>query len=627
MSFHRLRLDVLAALFFLSFSTLVSAQDIVLRTGNVTTIRGNWNVVSDASAAGGRYLSSSDQGWANTAAPAASPSDYFEASFTAPAATQYHVWLRLRATGNSKWNDSVWVQYSDATTTSGTQAYRIGTTNALNVNLERCSNCGVSGWGWQDGVYWLSQTTTIQFAAAGTHVIRVQTREDGVQIDQIVLSPTTYRTTAPGALTNDATIVPVAGISSSQSLNGPYSGAPLTLPGRVEAEHYDNGPHGVAYHDSTPGNAGGTHRQTDGDIQGSSAGGFNLGWIEAGEWANYGVSVGAAGSYTVQLRVASPSGGGELRLGFNGPSSVWQPVSIPATGGWQTWTTVSVPVTLGAGQQLMTLSFERPGFNIDYIDVAPGAPAPSSSGSGGTNVNIVTWNAKVGASDSRARGTIDTLMNLSPRPQVLTLQEVHRSLYNVYLDQLRARTGQSWQGVFQTHCPPGAWNGTSCTSTEDEGVAVFTSLPVVGSGTGYLPYGDQWHSARGFARAAISVNGVVTQVFSIHLQVVASSRYSSMSFLKSYASNYPLPHLVGGDFNADPDQIDTTAGMSPHFVDSWFVVGSGRGLTAFTPSPTMKLDYLFADNGGRARPLSTRVVTETGTFSDHHPVAATYSVR
>jgi len=37
--------------------------------------------------------------------------------------------------------------------------------------------------------------------------VRIQVREDGVQFDQIVLSPTTYLNTAPGPASNDATIV------------------------------------------------------------------------------------------------------------------------------------------------------------------------------------------------------------------------------------------------------------------------------------------------------------------------------------------------------------------------------------------------------------------------------------
>jgi hypothetical protein len=39
-------------------------------------------------------------------------------------------------------------------------------------------------------------------------------------------------------------------------------------------------------------------------------------------------------------------------------------VSVPATGGWQSWTTVSAQVTLGAGVQQMTLYFDTPGVNV-----------------------------------------------------------------------------------------------------------------------------------------------------------------------------------------------------------------------------------------------------------------------
>jgi len=50
--------------------------------------------------------------------------------------------------------------------------------------------------------------TNITFSTAGVKTIRVQTREDGAYIDQIVLSPRTYLTSAPGPLRNDNTILP-----------------------------------------------------------------------------------------------------------------------------------------------------------------------------------------------------------------------------------------------------------------------------------------------------------------------------------------------------------------------------------------------------------------------------------
>jgi hypothetical protein len=47
----------------------------------------------------------------------------------------------------------------------------------------------------------------IRFDAAGPHTIRIQVREDGMGIDQIVLSSARYLDTAPGALKNDMTIL------------------------------------------------------------------------------------------------------------------------------------------------------------------------------------------------------------------------------------------------------------------------------------------------------------------------------------------------------------------------------------------------------------------------------------
>ena len=45
------------------------------------------------------------------------------------------------------------------------------------------------------------------FASGGHHTIRVQVREDGAQIDQIVLSPSRYLLSPPGTVKDDATIV------------------------------------------------------------------------------------------------------------------------------------------------------------------------------------------------------------------------------------------------------------------------------------------------------------------------------------------------------------------------------------------------------------------------------------
>ena len=47
----------------------------------------------------------------------------------------------------------------------------------------------------------------IYFASSGAQTIRVQTREDSLSIDQIVLSHTTYVNSSPGALKSDTRIL------------------------------------------------------------------------------------------------------------------------------------------------------------------------------------------------------------------------------------------------------------------------------------------------------------------------------------------------------------------------------------------------------------------------------------
>jgi hypothetical protein len=182
-------------------------SDIVLYARDVTAIAGNWSRVGSWSGAGGEKMQSADRGWATTERPVAAPTDYFEARFRPEANRPYRVWVRLRAGHDSKYNDSIWVQFSGAVDTSGSPLWRMGTTSALMVNLEACSGCGVSMWGWRNGAWWLPQATIVQFPSTVEQTIRVQTREDGVEVDQIVLSPVRYFNEAPGTLVNDTTIV------------------------------------------------------------------------------------------------------------------------------------------------------------------------------------------------------------------------------------------------------------------------------------------------------------------------------------------------------------------------------------------------------------------------------------
>ena len=68
----------------------------------------------------------------------------------------------------------------------------------------------------------------------------------------------------------------------------PYPGSPFVLPTRIEAEDFDIGGEGVAYHDTDAGNNGGQYRPAeDVDIEACSdaGGGYNVGWTDAGRMA------------------------------------------------------------------------------------------------------------------------------------------------------------------------------------------------------------------------------------------------------------------------------------------------------------------------------------------------------
>src|SRR5207237_7564566 len=122
----------------------------------------------------------------------------------------YHMWVRLRAQNDATSNDSIHVQFNDAvaSSTSTTATMQIGTTSSAEFVLQDGSaGAPPSGWGWTDNG-WGVLGDPIYFAATGTHTMRIQQREDGAIVDQIVLSPDTYFTTPPGAPSNDTTILP-----------------------------------------------------------------------------------------------------------------------------------------------------------------------------------------------------------------------------------------------------------------------------------------------------------------------------------------------------------------------------------------------------------------------------------
>jgi hypothetical protein len=151
----------------------------------------------------------------------------------------------------------------------------------------------------------------------------------------------------------------------------PFHGSPSAIPGKIEAEDFDTGGEGVAYHDNDTGNNGNQYRTLEGvDIENctDAGGGYNTGWTNPGEWLEYTVAVAAAGQYTIEARVASNSSGGNFHIEFDGVDKTGN-IAVPITGGWQNWTTVSATVTLSAGTHIMRFVSGTSGYNVNYFNI------------------------------------------------------------------------------------------------------------------------------------------------------------------------------------------------------------------------------------------------------------------
>jgi len=157
----------------------------------------------------------------------------------------------------------------------------------------------------------------------------------------------------------------------------PFDDALNNVPGRIEAENFDLGGEGVAYHDVEPANRGGAYRSGEAvDLWATyrQPGGHTLGGTRASEWTNYTVDVAKSGDYIVQLRVAS---------GRAEPGSIVVSVDdrevgeidVENTGGWWAWRTEAVPaVSLDEGRHVVQLKWlGQAEINVDWFEMIEAA--------------------------------------------------------------------------------------------------------------------------------------------------------------------------------------------------------------------------------------------------------------
>jgi hypothetical protein len=172
-------------------------------------------------------------------------------------------------------------------------------------------------------------------------------------------------------------------------LSLPYLGTPATINQKIEAENFDIGGEGVAYHDTTSANTGAALRLLENvDIAATTddAGGFSVVDTAPGEWMAYTVNVPTAGQYFVETRLASANSGGSFHYEWNG-LNVSGGIPVPNTGGASTyWTLKTGPISLSAGTNTLRLVLNNAGTpslgSFNWIRLTP--YVPPSTGGGGT---------------------------------------------------------------------------------------------------------------------------------------------------------------------------------------------------------------------------------------------------
>ncbi|MBU1097612.1 MAG: cellulase family glycosylhydrolase [Bacteroidetes bacterium] len=154
-----------------------------------------------------------------------------------------------------------------------------------------------------------------------------------------------------------------------------------SIPGRIFAVDYNLGMRGVAYSDKdyenttgSPGgqawNNGGIYRNDGVDIEPCTdqlTNGFNVGWIESGEWLKYTVDVPETGYFNLSIRYAAGNSNGKIMLSMSG-TSLSGLVSLPSTGGWQNWKTITIEnIRVESGKKELMVQLYFGGFNLNYF--------------------------------------------------------------------------------------------------------------------------------------------------------------------------------------------------------------------------------------------------------------------
>jgi hypothetical protein len=150
--------------------------------------------------------------------------------------------------------------------------------------------------------------------------------------------------------TTDGSVLPVSTDILADN-NSPFR---TTIPAKIEAENYLVNS-GLSVEDCTDTGAG-----------------QNMGYTDAGDYLDYLIYVPSNGIYSFEYRLASTMGGSiDLRLVDDPTKPVTiHTVTVPNTGGWQIWKSVTASGKLTQGPHTLRVYVRQAQFNINWFKVA-----------------------------------------------------------------------------------------------------------------------------------------------------------------------------------------------------------------------------------------------------------------
>jgi len=145
-----------------------------------------------------------------------------------------------------------------------------------------------------------------------------------------------------------------------------------------------------------------------------AGGGSNVGWIDATDWmAFYNINFPVTGTYKVEYRVASLSGGGRVSCDLNAGSIQLGAVDIPSTGGWQNWTTVSHKVFVNAGTYNFGVYAQSGGWNLNWVRITPPATGAKISTTNEMVSNLIGNSVQSGKAFTIYPNPVQQTLNIS----------------------------------------------------------------------------------------------------------------------------------------------------------------------------------------------------------------------